>query len=99
MNDAAPRRSSVPAEAVGHVGLPTLTAHPGLRAGLRHGSPLELVVAQATVAALLALAASFLTGRGLGEGFILGAAALVLVVSGLLLVVWSDPDDRAQPPA
>ncbi len=64
-----------------------------------HGSPVELGIAQATLAVVLALAASFLQAHGVAGPFVLGAASVLLVVSGLLLVVWSEPDKRANPPA
>jgi hypothetical protein len=53
-----------------------------------------LGIAQALVAAVLALAAAVLKALGFAQGFILGMAGLVLVASGVLLVVWSDRDDR-----
>ena len=95
MMGATPGRAGVLAEAVGHVSLTTVPAHPVVRPAFGYGSPVGLGIAQAILAAVLALAASFLEARGWGEAFILGAASVVLVVSGLLLVVWSDPDDGA----
>lgn len=91
MKHATPRRTG---EAVGSVGL---TAVAALGAVLRHGSLLELGIAQAALAVLLALAGAFLEARGLGEGFLLGAAGAVLLVSGLLLVLWTDRDTDAKP--
>ncbi len=96
MMDAARRRTGVLVETAGPVSLATIPVHPVVRPGLGYGSPVGLAIAQATVAAALALAASFLEARGWGEVFTLGAASVVLVVSGLLLVVWSDPDDGAK---
>lgn len=60
-----------------------------------HGSLVELGIAQATLAVVLALAAAFLVSSGLATAFILGTAGVMLVVSGVLLVVWSESDDRA----
>jgi glucose uptake protein GlcU len=54
----------------------------------------SLGIAQALLAAVLALAAVVLKALGFAQGVILGTAGLVLVVSGVLLVVWSDRDDR-----
>jgi hypothetical protein len=59
---------------------------------------LELGIAQAAFAVVLALAGAFLEARGFGEAFILGAAGAVLLVSGLLLVVWTDTDTGATRP-
>jgi hypothetical protein len=59
---------------------------------------LELGIAQAAFAVVLALAGAFLEARGLGEAFILGAAGAVLLVTGLLLVVWTDTDTGATRP-
>src|SRR5713101_5702625 len=91
---ATPGRTGVLAEAVGHVSLAT-AARSVVRPAFGYGSPVGLGIAQAILAAVLALAASSFEARGWGEAFILGAASVVLVVSGLLLVVWSDPDDGA----
>ncbi len=99
MKDAAPRHTGERADAVGHVSLATFPALPVVRAGLRHGSPVGLGNAQATLAAVLALGASFLKGRGLADAFLLGAAGVVLIVSGPPLVVWSDRDEGGKPPA
>jgi uncharacterized membrane protein len=54
----------------------------------------SLGIAQALLAAVLALAAVVLKALGFAQGVILGTAGLLLVVSGVLLVVWSDRDDR-----
>jgi hypothetical protein len=95
MTAAASPLLSDPWDAPGHVRLAVVPAHTDVRARVGRGSPVELVVAQAALAAVLALAASFLEARGVARLFLLGAASLVLVVSGPLLVVWSDPDDSA----
>lgn len=95
MTDATRLRPPALAEAAGDVSLATGRIHPVVRPGFGYRSPVGLGIAQATLAAVLALAASFLETRGFGEAFTLGAASVVLVVSGLLLVVWSDPDDGA----
>ena len=58
------------------------------------GSPVGLGIAQATLAAGLAIGAVVLGPLGLSQGFILGAAGVVLVASGVLLVVRSDPEGR-----
>jgi hypothetical protein len=99
MTAAAPQLLSEPSDAPGRVRLAIVPAHPDGRARVGRGSPVELGVAQAALAAVLALAASFLEARGVAQLFLLGAASLVLVVSGPLLVVWSDPDDGANPAA
>lgn len=96
MRDAVPQHAGGHADAVGRVGLAAV-AHPGLLAALRRRSPLELGIAQATFAGLLALAALFLERWGVAEAFVLGAAGAVLLVSALLLVLWTDQDDGAKP--
>jgi hypothetical protein len=95
MTAARSRLLSEPPVAAGHARLAIAPAQRGVRTRPARGSPVELGVAQATLAAVLALAASFLEARGVAQLFLLGAASLVLVVSGPLLVVWSDPDDGA----
>jgi hypothetical protein len=93
MSDATRVRTGVLADAAGRVSRSTVPVHLVVRPGRGFGAPVGLLVAQATVAMVLALAVSFLQARGWGAAFTLGAASVVLVVSGLLLVVWSDPDD------
>lgn len=97
MKHSAPGSTSVQ-PAIGPVRLATVPAHAGVRAWPGYGSPVALGVTQATLAAGLALAVSFAEKRGVAELFLLGAASLVLVISGLLLVVWSDSDDGANRP-
>lgn len=96
MTDTAARRTHARRGPVDRVGLTTVAAQPFVTAVPGRGSLVELGIAQATLAAVLALAVGFLTPSGLAVEFILGAAAVMLVVSGVLLVVWSDPDDRAR---
>jgi high-affinity Fe2+/Pb2+ permease len=93
MKELASRRTRFQADAVGAVGVATVPARRLTSAGVGQTSPVGLAMAQATLAALLALAVAFLTPLGFAEGFILATAGLVLVASGVLLVVWSDRDD------
>ena len=79
----------------GAVGSAAVTALGGVRVG--HALLLELGIAQAGFAVVLALAGAFLETRGWGDAFILGAAGAVLLVSGLLLVLWTDPDTDVKP--
>jgi glucose uptake protein GlcU len=97
MKNQASRRPPLEVDAVGGRGLTTIPATVSATARLGQGSRLGLGIAQATLAAVLALAAAFLKPLGFAEGFIVGTAALVLVVSGVLLVVWSDRDDAVRP--
>jgi hypothetical protein len=94
MKDLASRREHIPADAVRPGTLAAVPANPMVTAGLGHGSPVGLGIAQALLAAVLALAAVVLKALGFAQGVILGTAGLVLVASGVLLVVWSDRDDR-----
>jgi hypothetical protein len=96
MKDLASRRSHLQADAVSPLDRARVPRPPILAPGLRQSSPVGLGIAQAALAAVLALAAAFLKPLGFAEGFILGAAGLVLVVSGVLLVVWSDRDDAVR---
>jgi hypothetical protein len=96
MTDRAARRTHAQTGPADQVGLTTVASHQFVTAGLGHGSLVELGIAQATLAAVLALAAAFLKPWGVAQGFLLGAAGVVLVVSGVLLVVWSDPGDAVR---
>lgn len=98
MKHSVPQSTSVQPQAVSPVRLAIVPARAGVRAWLSHSSPVELGVAQATLAVALALAVYFFEARGVAKFFLLGAASLVLVISGLLLVVWSDPDAGAHRP-
>lgn len=96
MTDTAARRTHAQMGPADRVGLATVAAQRFVTAVLERRSLVRLGMAQATLAAVLALAVAFLTPSGLAVEFILGGAAVMLVVSGTLLGVWSDADDRAR---